>query len=86
MNDQINKTNPSYEAQFTTEQFSALQNLYEYFNKNLFKGQLGSCLLNLSRKSKAMGFYSPKRWTANDGMPINAAEKVVTIDEISDNA
>ena len=47
---------------FTKEQFTAIQNIYEYFNKNLFDGILNNCLLNFSRKSKAMGFFAPNRW------------------------
>jgi predicted SprT family Zn-dependent metalloprotease len=71
--------NPSYEGQFTKEQFSALQSLYDHFNKRLFGGGLGGSLLNLSRKSKAMGFYSPGRWV---GKETTAETK---IDEISLN-
>ncbi|MCG2614905.1 SprT-like domain-containing protein [Terrimonas sp. NA20] len=75
--------NPSYDRQFTTEQFSALQNLYDYFNKNLFGGELGNCLLNFSRKSKAMGFYSSKRWAKKSDIA-NEGQKA-DIDEISLN-
>jgi predicted SprT family Zn-dependent metalloprotease len=67
----------SYDGQFTKEQFGALQNLYDYFNRKLFAGELGPCLLNLSRKSKSMGFYSPGRWV---GKETTAETK---IDEIS---
>ncbi len=75
------KTNPSCDAKFTKEQFDAIQNIYDLFNKNLFKGQLGNCLLNFSRESKAMGFYSAKRWTKKDP----GAERSLSIDEISLN-
>jgi hypothetical protein len=49
-------------TEFTAEQFNALQSLYTYFNTELFGGQLNNCLLNLSRKSKAYGFFAPNRW------------------------
>jgi predicted SprT family Zn-dependent metalloprotease len=78
---QDNKTIPSYDGQFTKEQFTALQNLYDYFNKQLFKGELGGCLLNLSRKSKAMGFYSQGRWANSK----DTLSKAKDIDEISLN-
>jgi predicted SprT family Zn-dependent metalloprotease len=70
---------PSYDAQATKEQFSALQCLYTYFNDKLFAGELRGCLLNLSRKSKAMGFYSPGRWVGKE------TTKETTVDEISLN-
>lgn len=74
---QDNKTNASYDGQFTKEQFTALQNLFDYFNKNLFGGELGPCLLNLSRKSKSMGFYSPNSWVGKE------TTQATKIDEIS---
>lgn len=47
---------------YTAAQFTAIQNIYSYFNGQLFNGQLNNCLLNFSRKSKAMGFFAPCRW------------------------
>lgn len=49
-------------ANFTEAQFTAVQNIYQYFNKTLFGDTLNNCLLNFSRKSKAMGFFAPNRW------------------------
>lgn len=46
----------------TKEQFTAIQNAYDYFNKVLFNNGLKPCLLNFSRKSKAYGFFAPARW------------------------
>lgn len=46
----------------TIDQFNAFQKAYTYFNKKLFKAQLPEVILNLSRKSKAMGFAAPCRW------------------------
>lgn len=54
--------NPSYDGNYTREQFSALQEIYNYFNRQLFGGALNDCILNFSRKSKAYGFFVPKRW------------------------
>ena len=46
----------------TTSQFEAFEDAYEYFNERLFEKQLPPVILNLSRKSKAMGFVAPFRW------------------------
>jgi hypothetical protein len=48
--------------EFTTNQFTAVQNIYSYFNEKMFDGKLNNCLLNFSRMSKAYGFFAPKRW------------------------
>ena len=49
----------------TKSQFEAFENSYQYFNKKLFAGELPPVLLNLSRKSKAMGFVAPNRWKSS---------------------
>lgn len=46
----------------TQQQFKAFEGAYEYFNTTLFHGVLPGVILNLSRKSKAMGFVAPFRW------------------------
>jgi SprT-like family len=48
--------------EFTKAQFSAVQNIYDYFNKAMFEGKLNNCLLNFSRMSKSYGFFAPNRW------------------------
>ena len=50
----------------TTAQFQAFQNAYAYFNQVLFHYELPPVILNLSRKSKAMGFVAPNRWIKVD--------------------
>ena len=42
----------------TAKQFKAFEDGYDYFNDLLFNGQLPPVILNLSRKSKAMGFVA----------------------------
>ena len=49
----------------TKSQFEAFENAYQYFNKKLFAGELPAVILNLSRKSKAMGFVAPFRWKSS---------------------
>lgn len=46
----------------TQEQFQAFNDAYQYFNRELFGGQLAGCILNFSRKSGTHGFVAPRRW------------------------
>lgn len=46
----------------TTAQFAAYQAMYDYFNRELFGGQLKPVILNFSRMNKTYGFFAPKRW------------------------
>jgi hypothetical protein len=46
----------------TKDQFANFQALYDYFNKELFSGELPPIILNFSRKSKVAGFFAPNRW------------------------
>lgn len=49
--------------QITLNQFTAIQSMFDYFNKKLFNNECEPCLLNLSRLSRAHGFFAPERWT-----------------------
>ena len=51
----------------TTEQWTAYQQLYDYFNAKLFGGTLPSIILNFYRKANVCGFFSRDRWSRNDG-------------------
>jgi len=47
----------------TVKQFTTFENLYEYYNRELFGGQLNDCLINMSRARKGVGgFFSPQEW------------------------
>ena len=46
----------------TNEQFVRYQEAYNYFNRELFNGELLPCLLNFSRYKGASGFFAYKRW------------------------
>ncbi len=46
----------------TPDQFSAYQAMYDYFNRELFGGQLRAVILNFSRKAHSMGFFAAHRW------------------------
>lgn len=65
----------------TSAQFQAFEAAYNYFNQVLFHYELPPVILNLSRKSKAMGFAAPNRWVAASSI-IPGSDAVV----ISSNA
>jgi hypothetical protein len=51
----------------TTEQFTAFQKQFDYFNRVLFGKALPAVLLNFSRKANTYGFFAPDRWKDSDG-------------------
>lgn len=51
----------------TAQQFEAYQQMYDYFNRELFGGSLPSVLLNFSRLSRTYGFFAPERWRSSSG-------------------
>lgn len=55
----------------TKEQFQTIEALFNYYNAELFEGELHDCLLNMSRKNGAMGFFAPKRWTSPNGKMVH---------------
>jgi hypothetical protein len=46
----------------TKTQFIQLDGLFDYYNNRLFEGKLNDCMINMSRKKGALGFFSPKNW------------------------
>jgi hypothetical protein len=50
----------------TREQFAAYRAAFRHFNKELFGGELPEVILNFSRRSHSLGFFSPDRWVATD--------------------
>jgi len=64
----------------TKAQFKAFEEAYDYFNQVLFHYELPPVILNLSRKSKAMGFVAPFRWKPN-----NSDDQAKAIHELSIN-
>lgn len=57
---------PKTSANPTSEQFSAYQAAFDYFNRALFGGELKPVVLNFSRKAKSLGFFAPLRWGKAD--------------------
>ena len=50
----------------TKEQYGALQSAFDYYNKELFQGELPRIMLTFSRRSKAVGFFVPRQWHTED--------------------
>jgi predicted SprT family Zn-dependent metalloprotease len=46
----------------TKTQFVQLDGLFDYYNNQLFEGKLADCMINMSRKKGAHGFFSPENW------------------------
>jgi predicted SprT family Zn-dependent metalloprotease len=46
----------------TVTQFKTLDDLFDYYNNELFCGKLNDCMINMSRKKNARGFFSPRNW------------------------
>lgn len=62
------------EENITVIQFNVLNELYRFYNRELFSGELPECLINLSRKNGAAGFFSPASWVKGNkhtGMQIH---------------
>ena len=47
----------------TPAQYRAFQEAYDFFNKELFAGDLPDVLVTLQRHSKARGYFSPERFS-----------------------
>ncbi len=57
----------------TKKQFTALSDLYEYYNHKLFLGELPECMVSLVRAYEYHGAFSPNRWIEknSDTQPIH---------------
>ena len=49
----------------TTLQWNAYQQIFNYFNRELFSDQLPNVVLNFSRMKRTHGFFAPRRWKGN---------------------
>ena len=49
----------------TTEQFKLFDDLYSYYNKELFYGLLNDCMITTSRKKKTFGLFARNTWQKN---------------------
>jgi predicted SprT family Zn-dependent metalloprotease len=46
----------------TKRQFNTLEDLFSYYNEELFGGKLPDVMINMSRKKNARAFFAPERW------------------------
>lgn len=51
----------------TREAYSELQHAYDFFNEELFQGQLPSCLITLQREKSTFGYFSANRFGSIQG-------------------
>ena len=52
----------------TETAMNELQTAYDFYNRELFGGELPPCLITLQRKEvRVLGYYSPERFATNDG-------------------
>jgi hypothetical protein len=61
----------------TEEAYAELQEAYDFYNENLFDGQLPPCLITFQRQKRTFGYFSKGRFGRHDG--------VATTDEIAMN-
>ena len=55
------------EKKFSIEQIKAFQDIFDFFNDNLFNGELPPVILNFSRSSaKTIAFFKPNTWTPEE--------------------
>jgi predicted SprT family Zn-dependent metalloprotease len=60
---QSREMTPSTTRDFPTiNQSHSYQELFDYYNAQLFRGELPPCILNFSRHKNAYGFFAPERW------------------------
>lgn len=51
----------------TEEAYAELQHAYDFYNKELFSGQLTSCLITFQRQKRTFGYFSKNRFGHKDG-------------------
>lgn len=46
----------------TKRQFNTFEDLFNYYNSELFDGELPEVMINMSRKKNSLGYFAPDRW------------------------
>lgn len=46
----------------TKRQFNTFEDIFNYYNEELFSGSLPEVMINMSRKKNSHGFFAPMRW------------------------
>ena len=55
----------------TTELYSELQEIFDFFNQKLFGGELPNCLISLQRSKGVAGYFSYSSWENDKGKKID---------------
>lgn len=55
----------------TTEVYSELQEIFDFFNQKLFKGELPQCLITLQRSRGGAGYFAYSYWKNEKGKKID---------------
>jgi len=55
----------------TTEVYSELQEIFDFFNQKLFEGKLPQCLILLQRSRGAAGYFLYSSWENKDGKRVD---------------
>ena len=70
----------------TTAQFSMLESLFDYYNKELFEGKLNDCLINMNCKKSYYGWFRPESWyNSNNAKEKNIHEISINTDHFNDD-
>lgn len=75
----------SYDTKPTASAYGTLQKAFDFFNVELFDGQLPQCLITFQRKKGAYGYYSPNRFSRVMEDSTGPARPEDTTDEIALN-
>jgi predicted SprT family Zn-dependent metalloprotease len=51
----------------TEDAYEQMQYAFDFYNKSLFDGDLRQCLITFHRASRALGYFSPERFSSKDG-------------------
>lgn len=51
----------------TEEAYAELQHAYDFYNEDLFAGQLPACMITFQRQKRTFGYYSKDRFGTRDG-------------------
>ncbi|KIF91507.1 hypothetical protein NX88_11595, partial [Neisseria meningitidis] len=55
----------------TEELYKAFTKAYNFFNEELFKGELSPCMVTVARGKPYYGCFMPKRWKDNNGQLVH---------------
>ena len=67
----------------TKEQFQYFDELYTYYNRNLFGGKLNDCMITTSRKKGARGFFAHEIWKKQSSNNSNIHEISMNPDHLN---